>query len=244
MSVLASTLLGAVSELRKGKVVVIPSSLDVHEAAGILSSHVISSAPVVHEDSGEFLGMFDFMDLIALVLAAFQKDSLAEIDLTDKALDLAKFLNDMANVSHVTHAPIASVVDLSKHKPTPVMKHSESLAKVFQLFSSGTKRVLVTGEKAQEIVGIFSQSDAVKFVDKNKSSFGSVLSKTIDELKIAEKEVMTVLDSASVLDALQVMFRNNISGVAIVTKTGRMVGSISMTDLKVIQEMTRFFMTL
>eukprot|EP00475_Leptophrys_vorax_P039054 TRINITY_DN698_c0_g1_i1.p2 TRINITY_DN698_c0_g1~~TRINITY_DN698_c0_g1_i1.p2 ORF type:complete len:354 (+),score=105.54 TRINITY_DN698_c0_g1_i1:52-1113(+) len=228
-----------------GKAVFIPITADVFTAAQILSTNAITSAPVIDEETNRLAGMFDYDDLAALVLAAFQKDSLPKVDLTDEHMDLAKFLIE-SHISHLGNASAQNVADLSKNKPAVLVRNTAPLSTAVKHFKKGKRRCVVV-DADDKFVGMLSQSDVVKFLHgeaKKKTAdseaFSAVLNGSLEDLNLARKEVATINENKSVLDALQEMYRLNVSGVAIVDSGGNITGSISLKDLKYAFQMQWF----
>jgi CBS domain-containing protein len=227
------------------KAVSIPVTADVFAAAQILAGAAVTSAPVIDEETGRLCGMFDYDDLAALVLAAFQKDSLSKVNLTDEHMDLAKFLIE-SHISHLGNAPAQNVADLSKNKPAVLVRNTAPLATAVKHFKKGKRRCVVV-DADDKFVGMLSQSDVVKFLhgaakkkEADAVAFSAILDTSLEDLNIARKEVACINENKSVLDALQEMYRLNISGVAITDSGGNITGSISLKDLKYAFQMQWF----
>lgn len=225
--------------------VFISSQSDVYQAADVLAKNGITSAPVIDEDANHIQGIFDYDDLAALVLAAFQKDPVQNVELTEEHMDLAKFLLD-SHASYLGNAPVKNVVDLSKNKPAVVIRDNAPLSTAIKHFKKGKRRCIIVND-AEKFIGVLSQSDVIKFIHKEmiafektarlsgefqESHYSGVLNQTLEELNVARKEVATINENSSVFQALQEMYRLNFSGIAIVNSSGAITGSISEKDLK------------
>jgi len=63
---------------------------------------------------------------------------------------------------------------------------------------------------------------------------GGVRQKPISQMKDITKDIITIKESETAMTAFQTMINKNISGLAIVNDEGKLSGSISLRDLKVI----------
>jgi CBS domain-containing protein len=95
----------------------------------------------------------------------------------------------------------------------------------------------ITGSAIRKVSGAMSPSLRNSGQQDNSCPSGAytyadVFDKTLEELGLAKKPIAIINERNSVLDALQKMYNNNYSGLAIVGSGGEISGSISVKDVK------------
>jgi CBS domain-containing protein len=85
-----------------------------------------------------------------------------------------------------------------------------------------------------DLVTVVTQSRLVSWLDTNLAKAGRFPGKTIDELGMARRDVYRVKASVPVMDAFELIQDSQVSGVAVVDDSGRLIGNISVSDLKAI----------
>eukprot|EP00037_Helgoeca_nana_P001883 m.30169 g.30169 ORF g.30169 m.30169 type:complete len:354 (+) comp12198_c0_seq2:155-1216(+) len=83
-----------------------------------------------------------------------------------------------------------------------------------------------------EVVNIISQSTIVKFLEEHNGRLGGLGAHTVAQSACGTSPVLTVKQSATVLDTLNLMAVNDIMGVAIVDDAGKLLANTSASDLK------------
>jgi len=85
-------------------------------------------------------------------------------------------------------------------------------------------------------VGILSQSDALSYFHKKLTSgdLEWLKNKTLDELKLWHEGVVSIDESATVLEGLKLMYNKGLSSVAVIDSEKRnfISANMSMTDIK------------
>ncbi|KAI9140050.1 hypothetical protein BKA69DRAFT_1039642 [Paraphysoderma sedebokerense] len=167
--------------------------------------------------------------------------SLSPISSEDYA---TQFLNVVRSLRALEPIPVTSISDLSKRDPLMLLQESDTLLTAIKLFAKGVHRALVTkgplsedqvknGVPKDMVVAILSQSDVLRFFEKSLKSWGDVMEKKLNDLKLsAPKSIISVPSSATVLQALQSMHDHRISSVAVVDNGNKLLGCISVTDVK------------
>jgi CBS domain-containing protein len=103
----------------------------------------------------------------------------------------------------------------------------------------GVHRVpLVNSENQTE--SILAQGDVVEFIreqfDKQAPGFVELADMTIGQLDMVPGQVISIRDNCTLLLAFEAIIANNVSGIAIVNREGRLVGNLSATDFEGITE--------
>jgi len=85
----------------------------------------------------------------------------------------------------------------------------------------------------EKIIDYISQSEVVKLL-KEKEVFAPIASKTIEELNLCNKSLISVKEGDRVIEAFKLMVTNKVSGVAVINDKQQFVGQISSSDIKCI----------
>jgi len=116
----------------------------------------------------------------------------------------------------------------SPQSPTQRLQHSD------QEGSEGSSGSMLRGRQQEEkdvFFSLLSQSKIIQFVSENMDKFPHELGKTVQELGIGFREIISVNTTETVLAAMEKLRTHQINGVAIISD-GKLVGNISPSDLK------------
>ena len=161
-------------ELLKGQQVIeIPAEASVSYGCETLVNNGISSAPVYSKSSENYVGMFDYRDIVSFVLIAFQRKHLAPVDEFEASNDdkqkqtkFGEVVKNMVIVGDGGEVEARMVSDLSHRNPFYSVREESPLADAVDILGkSGVHRVNVVGANGR-VKGVLSQSDVVRFLDK------------------------------------------------------------------------------
>jgi CBS-domain-containing membrane protein len=110
---------------------------------------------------------------------------------------------------------------------------STNLLEIAKTFAKGVHRVAVIDSTIKRVEDVFSQIDMVQFLAERGVWIGSKLEKPIYQTSLYSKSVETVGRSTTAVQAFRKMKQSGYSGLGVVDDNGRMVASISATDLLV-----------
>jgi len=207
------------------EVVVISSNDSLEEGFSKLSAANILSAPVLSEETHKYTGFLDMRDLVSsVVFIAEQASSPATKTLADLFVN-AKWVGGAFSVTY-----------LSRRNPYKSVKLSDPLTKVVELLANRSgatklKRVAIVDD-ADKVIGIVSQTTLVAFLGKEIAAHHVHSAKTVTELNLGSAPVVALAESQPALEAFRIMDAKRITGLAIVSDNGRLVGNISARDLK------------
>jgi len=142
------------------------------------------------------------------------------------------FFDEGKNISDVLRSAgdNLSVVELAKKNLFMPVEENDSLYKVVQILASDVPRVPVLGQNGK-VIKIISQSSISSL--SSRYCHGIIDNVTLGSLgDMGTSPVISVENSTSFLDTLRLLEQNKISGVAIVTELGRMIGVTTSKDLK------------
>jgi len=206
--------------VKKQTIHVIDAKSNVINACETLAKHCISSAPVWSNEDGVLCGMFDFRDLGAQLIKAFDNN-----DSKNKSLSTLKSV-----LSH-NSAELAS--DLSQHNKFYTVNEDDPLLNAVEFFGQGIHRVCLLN-KERKLTGILSQSDAINYFyqELKKPELKDLAEKSIGDLKIIHEGVVSLDENSSVLEGLKLMHNNGLSSIALIDKKGCVTGNFSISDIK------------
>lgn len=195
----------------------------------MLVEHGISSAPVWSQANGAYVGMLDYRDIVDFVLIVFRKKRLDTL-LEDESMGIVEIMDKATEGEKV---PAEAVSDLSRKNPFYSVPVQATLAAAVEILaeSFGVHRVNVLGEN-ERVQGVLSQSDVVRFLVQQKQ-LKPVMDKTLRELGLDCRPVVSIHMDMKVLDALQKMSEFSVSSIAVVDASNSLVGNISMADVRV-----------
>lgn len=112
-----------------------------------------------------------------------------------------------------------------------------SLTRSDRSFSPGTHRVLLlpsTPTPTQPFTGVLSDRHLLRHISNASRTLKNttMLSQTISQLKLANRDVVKMGESKTVLDAMRVMSEEGVSSLAVVDETtGCLAGAVSVVDI-------------
>jgi CBS domain-containing protein len=153
-------------------------------------------------------------------------------------------------------SPVSVIINESERDPFYAVAASTTLERACaSLFKFGVHRLPLIVDNV--VCGTVSQSDVLKFISEHLDELEPLADRSMLDLGLvhsahehahhvsrksaagdsendtpAHPGVVSVLDNASVIDALQTMIREQVTGIAITNISGKLVGSFSASDLK------------
>ncbi|KAJ8659050.1 hypothetical protein O0I10_005088 [Lichtheimia ornata] len=226
--------------MKQQHVITIDGSLPVEEACKILIKNNISSAPVYDSRNNhngkvtEYVGMFDYGDVIAYILLVLMDQMPPHMQEPSGDDDLSEVTDLIRRAVEGQAVPVRLASDLSRKNPFYSILPESTLLSAIEEFACGTHRVCVL-EPSGEVKGILSQSTVIEYLYNNRKQFPTIeklLGQTLRHLGLGETDVISANADARVLDALSIMSQYGVSSVVITGANGVALGNISMTDIK------------
>lgn len=210
--------------------ILLGATLSVSEALTVLVDKNLRCAPVVDEDKGTFVGVFDVRDMLKHAIQMY-KDTHATPEEKLSAFDF------------MAKSPTVSTQSLSYFARMKKFHHvstTASLLDVMDKLASGAHIVGVVDEN-NKLVTILSQGFVYRFaypiLAKSKDVTAVTSTTTIKALLEAGVGVnadkcVTVTEDAKAHDVLQTMADKSLSGLGIVDSDGILIQYTSATDIK------------
>lgn len=229
------------------KLVCINSLYSIQKAFETLVAHDLTSLPVALSKTDYDLSnclSFDCSDLNTYLLLVMNKINLNELStgalFDDEGKSLTneqkqeRLLQMISKAKKGEEVPVDFIVKLHPKNPLLKFKESDSLFRAVEAFGNGVHRVAITNNE-NRITGILSQRRMIRFFWENARRFPSLeflLNSTLQDLKIGSTHPMTIFGDQPLIEALQKMFDERVSSLAVVDRNKFLVGNISIVDVK------------
>jgi len=191
----------------------------IETVLGKLCVHDLLSLPVV-DSSNKLMGMVSILDLLIFLSWApyFQTGQIDEST------------TELRNLNR----PISQLLGLTTEgRSLWIVEPTMPLKSLIEPFSRDVHRVLVPqkDDEGKNAYRVLSQSDVVNYIYKNRHEVADKMSKTLSELGIQPKPVVSITSSTTALEGFKTMSLEKVTALAI-TDNGKLVGNLSASDLR------------
>jgi CBS domain-containing protein len=211
----------------------------VADALDKLKSNDIISMPILSNDN-KMLGFVDVLDLVAFLYNVSTR-LMTTTDFGESrklSTDDVRILGRRAKDFRLSQ--VRDVIDFSKRNPFHSLNEDAPLSNAIELFKNRIHRIAVMSAGKDQIVGVLTQLDVLKWLSDNSSNESiNNFMKTCKDLKPSDKnnilqsrEFVQVKWNESTIDGFLRMHDAGISAVAIVKDNNEVCGILSATDLK------------
>jgi len=185
---------------------------------GLVDARILS-APVydaVHRSHNRFV---DMVDIVAYFVTHYNE----------------KELSDPQAIQPMMSEPCSNISDASGRDPfLPVESTAPLQTAVMKMVKWKVHRIPVIDSEG-ELMTLITQSQVLKFLYQNMSKYGDLAYTSVGLLcNMVHSPVTTIPLNAKVIEAFKMMQEKRISAVAVVDGSGKLVGNISVSDLKLI----------
>lgn len=228
------------------KLISIHSGYSVQQAFNALISHNLTSVPVSlsKTDSTDLENClsFDYSDLNTYLLLLFGRARLESLNVDEVKVEgnmsKAEYAQQMvAMAKRGGDVPVDFIVRLHPKNDFIRYPEQETLYAAMESLGNGVHRVAITKDSAPHapITGILSQRRLIKYMWDNARRFPSLdflLNSSIQDLKIGLLNPLTIYGDQPLIDALQKMFTERVSSLAVIDRSRCLMGNISIVDVK------------
>ncbi|KAN0039255.1 hypothetical protein ACTA71_001449 [Dictyostelium dimigraforme] len=197
-----------------------------------LISNNILSAPVYNPNEKKYYCFFSMLDLIKEIVTTSSTQH------WEQEGDINTVLLDLQDRKLFKKSIVADICDSSKRDPFIVVDSETMLDNVTTLMvKNNIRRVAVLNQKG-ELCNIITNSRIIECIshlfamDKELEQLGK---KTIKEMKIGTIDVISISSDKKAWDAFKLISKMGVSGVGVTDSRGKLIGSISDSDLKLIK---------
>jgi CBS-domain-containing membrane protein len=183
---------------------------------------------VYHEARRQYLGFLDIKDVVALLFH----------DLTDADLlgnnDVAKFTDKQ---TALRNTKCIEAIGMSRRNPFFPVEGTASLqVAIDALVRWKVHRIPVVDENGN-LITILTQSHVVSFLEHQLAKHypSSIAGQTVEQLKLGYRHVISIHYQQKTSLAFKLIFNRRVSAIAVVDDNGKLVGTISASDLSKIE---------
>lgn len=200
-----------------------------------LIRHNFLSVPVLQKTKDKYYGFVDLADIVMFVLRMFGDEKL-NID-----RDFWEMYKQEEYMAQKTVNDIM-VYPISRRNPFSPVKKGYTLFSSLELLAKepGLHRIPVIDQN-RKLVNIITQSQVLKFIHDNMNILGTVRNKPVTQFPTYNTHVHVINENEKAIDAFKLMTSHHVSGMAVINDQGKLVGNISLRDLKAIASDGRFF---
>jgi CBS domain-containing protein len=214
------------NKLFRGRLVVLPGNCTVEEALRRMTRYNISAVPVVKSKQDPtilgFAGMLDFLAYLGKLLST---EGTEELNLDEENLK--------SKTETFRKTSLSQIVDQSGRDPFHVMNGDESLSDAVQYYLKGVHRIAITDDIG-DIIGVISQWTVANYlatVPTGDKDWIPVLREPLCNVKFT-RNVAYVNGRCSTLQSFFRMHKDRVSSLAVVDDEGKLIGNLSVSDLK------------
>lgn len=203
--------------------IVVKHTDSIADVLKVLQEQNILSAPVYSAETDRFIGLVDVLDLVVFLVSLSHGASTRTEDF-----------------KRGFQRPVYQACGLSRNNPFyPIAECSTMEEALTNFLSQGVHRLPIV-DSSNRIRALVCQLDAVCFllrVEAQSPEIKDVFDQSLRALKLAHKQTLvTVPADEPLISCFALLALNKINGLAIVDKTGRLVGSLCAMDLAGVTE--------
>jgi CBS domain-containing protein len=190
---------------------------------------------VLQKTGQKYYGFVDVADIVQFIVDHFGESKLrGEEDFWKNVALEEEF--QKATVRDVMRYP------LTLRNPFHPIKVGFSLLSAIELLAKeeNLHRIPVVDDQRQ-LKGLVTQSHVIRFINQHINEVGPKKDKPVGEVEGVLKPVVCASVKDEALSAFQKMIRTNVSGIAVIDDSGRIVNNLSLRDLKAIAPDARLF---
>jgi len=233
---LQGTLVESLFPEQRTKIITVQCTDPVITAFQTLIEHKILSVPVFDSQRRSYNGFIDMLDVVYTIVALS-----SEVELTGGSL--SQLLNKSEQLRKTT---CGQVVDASGRNPYYRVEDNAPLLAAIELMATHRVHRIPIVNHDGELISIVTQSHLVRLIHRNIGKFAKFAALTVQELKLGFKQVHSLTESHKTIEAFRTIHDKKVSGLAVVSESGELVGNISASDMRLIggdvQNLSRVFM--
>jgi len=186
-----------------------------------LSQNKVSSLPVLHESLISYGSFVDTIDICTYLLSEIRVQGEGNLNAVEQA-----FLS----------SPCSSVANGSRKNPFYQILNTDNLKSCMaKMVTLSNIHRLPVFDLQGTFCGVLSQSQLIKLISDNLSLFTMIANKTVGDLRLGIKSVLSLKQSCSMLEAFKIISENGVSGVAVLDDNSSVLrGNVSASDIKVV----------
>jgi CBS domain-containing protein len=224
---------------RNKSIISIDANASVVDALQVLSSNNILGAPVFDKETNNFMGFVDMMDLLANVVSFYKERDIEGQAGEEVPVSWCRNIETLKERGEqFAKQPVTALIDKSRvDEYCPVSHHGTLFQVMEDVLSQHVHRVPVF-DNSDKVYNVLSQSDLIQFLYENIRDIGIARFDTVEKLGLGTPAVISMSARAKAIHAFFLMLYNKVPAVAIVSGNGELVGNLSASDLRGLDQNT------
>jgi len=202
-----------------------------------LVQHNFLSVPVLQKTKNKYYGFLDVYDIVKFVIDFFGE----KVETLKDSEDWFKLASSSEEFSKKTVNDVMRY-PLTKRNPFFPIKSGFSLFSAIEAMARehGLHRIPVI-DTDRKLITVVTQSQIVDILIRNMDILGEKKDKPVSFTECYFEDVISVHEESVAVEAFRLMVEKNVSGLAVINKEGKLVGNISLKDLKAMSTDLRLF---
>jgi len=205
-------------------VVIIRSTDSVSSAFQTLINYKIVSAPLLDVNNNLFVAFLHLLDILAYVVDIIQYQA---SDVTVQKLE------ELIVQDRFKNTPVTSIIQRALRNPWYTINENAPLQEAIDMFDKFKIYQIAVSDSLGRFSSVLTQFRVLVWIaNRSTNELGDLALEPIETFKLGYKPLIRLHRSRRVLDAFLEMDMIGITGVAITNDDDRIVGNISISDLK------------
>jgi 5'-AMP-activated protein kinase, regulatory gamma subunit len=206
-------------------VITVSNDQTLWNALQTLVENKILSAPVVDASNRKVVGSFSMKDFMNILVSRFDEKELQMVSEQE--------FKSLLEKKGIANKRLTEFEEIGKLEPTFTVMANEPLLKAVEIMvNTRAQRVIVLNDSGQ-LVNVITQSRVVAILTTMLDTIPDA-SKTLQELKLGFKPLITLPNTLSTFQAFKLLRDKNATALPVVDEKGKLIGNLSVNDLKIL----------
>jgi CBS domain-containing protein len=184
-----------------------------------INENRLYALPLWDESVNKYVAFIDLFDILAYLVEVLD-------------LPLAQSEDWLTNTAFVSTSCLVLVNRSPRMGEWDLIPSEAPLQTAVNLFARGIHRLAVIDAEGH-LHSILSQYRVVRWLSDHSAQMGPIVGAKIENFQLGYKsQLVSVVENEPAIKAFISMYRNNVSGVAVLDEQGHTIGNISVSDLK------------
>jgi len=204
-------------------VVTCKSNDSISDVMAKLIAHKILSVPIFEVEKKQFVGFLHMLDILSYIVATLREPMFSSPNFTlEQIMTQERFKRD--TVKDITH--------VSRQSKWVTINQDTSVFDTITTFAFQRLREAAIVNENGEFVSLITQFRLLQWISNKSAEFGDFGNMTIEQFRLGFKNVFCMHKSRRVIDVLLQIHALDISAIGIIDDDFRLIGNISVSDLK------------
>jgi len=202
-------------------------------AFGKLIEYKIMSLPIIDATTNKPIGSFSMMDFINILCSEIDEKEL-------QSINSGNAFSEFLKKKEFTDRPLKAFPSIGQNEPLLIINGSEPLLKaVMLMITKKGHRVLVVNDEGK-LINLITQTRVLGLLSTALDSVEEA-QKSLQELSLGFRKVLCVPKNTSAFQGFKFLKDNNITGCGVIDESGKLIGNLSINDLKTLGYSMEYF---